>query len=46
MSGRVLSVTVKFGTFKIHLVNLYAPTVLSERKTFFQMVLSSFFPNT
>ena len=43
MSGRL---TVKFGTFKINLVNLYAPTVPSERKTFFQMVPSFFFPNT
>ena len=33
--GRVLSLTVKFGTFKINLVNLYGPTVPSERKTFF-----------
>ena len=36
--GLVLSLTVKFGTFQINLVNLYAPTVPSERKTFFQMV--------
>ena len=46
VSGRVLSLTVKFGTFKINLVNLYAPTVPSERKTFFQMVPSFFFTNT
>ena len=46
VSGRVLSLTVKFGTFKINLVNLYAPTVPSERNTFFQMVRSFFFPNT
>lgn len=32
VSRRVLSLTVKFGTFKINLVNLYAPTVPSERK--------------
>ena len=43
VSGRVLSLTVKFRTFKINLVNLYAPTVPSERKTFFQMVPSFFF---
>ena len=36
VSGSVLSLTVKFGTFKINLVNLYAPTVPSMRKTFFQ----------
>ena len=44
VSGRVLSLTVKFGTFKINLVNLYAPTVPSERRTLFQMVPSFFFP--
>ena len=44
--GRVLSLTVKFGTLKIILVNLYAPTVPSKRKTFFQMAPSFFFPNT
>ena len=31
VSGRVLSLTVKFGTFEINLVNLYAPTVPSLR---------------
>ena len=36
VSGSVLSLTVQFGTFKINLVNLYAPTVPSLRKTFFQ----------
>ena len=36
VSGRVLSLTVKFGTFKINLVNLCAPTVPSLRKAFFQ----------
>lgn len=46
MSGRILSLTVKFGTFKTNLVNLCAPTAPSERKTFFQMVPSFFFPNT
>ena len=46
VSGRVLSLTVKFGIFKINLVNLYAPTFPSERKTFLQMVPSFFFPNT
>ena len=46
VSGRVLSLTVKFGTFKINLVNLYAPTVPSEKKTFFQVVPSFFFPST
>ena len=35
VSGRVRSLTVKFRTFKINLVNLYAPTAPSERKTFF-----------
>ena len=44
--GRVLSLTVKFGTLKIILVNLYAPTVPSKRKTFFQMAPSFIFPNT
>ena len=44
--GRVLSLTVKFGTLKIIPVNLYAPTVPSKRKTFFQMAPSFFFPNT
>ena len=46
VSGRVLSLTVKFGTFKINLVTLYAPTVPSERKAFFQVVPSFFFPKT
>ena len=46
VSGCVLSLTAKFGTFKTNLVNLYAPTVPSERKTFFQMAPSFFFPNT
>ena len=44
--GRVLSLTVKFCTLKIILVNLYAPTVASKRKMFFQMAPSFFFPNT
>ena len=43
VSGRVLSLTVKFGTFKINLVRLYAPTVPSERKISFRRSrLSSF----
>ena len=46
VSGSVLSLTLKFGTFKINLVNLYALTVPSERKTLFQMVPCFFFPNT
>ena len=33
---RIISLTVKFGTFEINLVNLYAATVPSVRKSFFQ----------
>ena len=43
VSGRVLSLTVKFGTFKINLVNLYAPTFpLRGRRSFRWSRLFSF----
>ena len=36
--GRILSLLVKFDDFNLNLVNLYAPTILAERKIFFHSV--------
>lgn len=43
--GRVLSLLIEYGDIKLNLVNIYAPTVLTERKSFFDQLHSFFFPN-
>ena len=42
--GRVLSLLVKIGSFKFNLVNIYAPTVLTDRKIFFDELHEFFLP--
>lgn len=34
-SGRIVSVLIEFSQLRINLVNIYAPTNLTERKAFF-----------
>ena len=35
-SGRVLSLLLKIGTVRVNVLNIYALTALTERKTFFE----------
>lgn len=42
--GRVLSLLVRYGNVNFNLVNIYAPTVITDRKYFFQSLHKYFFP--
>lgn len=42
--GRVVSLLVQTNTFKINLVNIYAPTCLTDRKDFFDNLHEFFLP--
>lgn len=43
-NGRVLSLLVEFNDFRINVVNIYAPAVLTERKAFFESLHQYFLP--
>lgn len=43
--GRVLSLLVRYGNVNFNLVNIYAPTVITDRKYFFQSLHKYFFPH-
>ena len=43
-SGRIVSVALKIGEFCVNLVNIYAPTNLTERKVFFESLHEYFLP--
>ena len=43
-SGRVLSLLIEYNDFRINVVNIYAPAVLSERKAFFESLHQFFIP--
>ena len=43
-SGRVVSVLIEFSGFRVNLVNIYAPTNLTERKAFFADLHHFFIP--
>ena len=43
-SGRIVSVALKIGEFFVNLVNIYAPTNLTERKVFFESLHEYFLP--
>jgi len=45
-SGRVLSLLARLGETNYNLVNVYAPTNPSERKSFFDSIRDYFFPNS
>lgn len=42
--GRVVSLLVQTNAFKINLINIYAPTNLTDRKVFFDNLHEFFFP--
>lgn len=42
--GRVLSLLLKIGTVRVNVLNIYAPTALTERKTFFETLHNFFLP--
>ena len=44
-AGRVVSLLVQFNSFKINLVNIYAPTNLTDRKDFFDTLHEFFLPS-
>ena len=44
--GRILSLLIALDGFNLNLVNVYAPTCPTERKTFFQSLHSYFYPNS
>lgn len=41
--GRVLSLLFQFNSFKLNLINIYAPNGVSECKTFFEQLHHHFF---
>lgn len=43
-SGRIISVALKIGEFCVNLVNIYAPTNLTEQKVFFKSLHEYFLP--
>lgn len=43
-NGRIVSILVSLGSFKLNLINIYAPTNLTERKIFFEHLHESFIP--
>lgn len=43
-SGRVVSVVIKVHDYCINVVNIYAPTNLTERKVFFESLREYFLP--
>ena len=43
-NGRVLSLLVEFNDFRINVVNIYAPAVLTERKAYFESLHQYFLP--
>ena len=44
-SGRVVSVVIKISDYSINIVNIYAPTNLTERKVFFENLHEYFLPS-
>ena len=44
-SGRIVSLLLDFGGFDINLLNIYAPTSLTERKVFFENLHEYFLPS-
>ena len=44
-SGRVVSVVIKVNNYCINIVNIYAPTNLTERKVFFENLHDFFLPS-
>ena len=44
-SGRVVSVVIKINDYSINIVNIYAPTDLTERKVFFDNLHEYFLPS-
>ena len=44
-SGRVVSVVIKINDYSINIVNIYAPTNLTERKVFFENLHEYFLPS-
>ena len=44
-SGRVVSVVIKVNNYCINIVNIYAPTNLTERKVFFENLHEFFLPS-
>ena len=45
-SGRIVSILASLGELNFNLVNIYAPTNLTERKCFYEKLHDFFFPNT
>lgn len=43
--GRILSLLVKIGSFNCNIVNIYAPTNLTDRKVFFENLHEFFIPS-
>jgi len=43
-SGRIISLLVKADNIKLNLVNIYSPTVLSEKKVFYENLHEYFLP--
>ena len=44
-SGRVFSVAIKVNNYRINIVNIYAPTSLTEQKVFFENLHEFFLPS-
>ena len=44
-SGRVVSVVIKLNDYSLNIVNIYAPTNLTERKVFFENLHEYFLPS-
>ena len=44
-SGRIVSILASLGDFNFNIVNIYAPTNLTERKCFYESLHDFFFPN-
>ena len=45
-SGRIVSILASLGDLNFNIVNIYAPTNLTERKCFYESLHDFFFPNT
>ena len=41
--GRILSLLIQLNSFKLNLINIYAPNGVSDRKTFFEQLHHHFF---
>ena len=45
-SGRIVGILASLGDLNFNVVNIYAPTNLTERKCFYESLHDFFFPNT